>query len=100
MEKHVVLYLSPSVADVYTAKCDRFGELYKHFNSDTIRFRFSATDDVPPSSLRDSKWPGCSHVIEKYICDDAYEHFHFPAVGENIFRSRTPINPPLIGRNR
>jgi len=34
------------------------------------------------------------------ISDNAKEYFDCPTVGENVYRCRTAINRPLIGRNR
>jgi hypothetical protein len=43
---------------------------------------------------------GFSESIKYYISKNTYEHFYFPTMGEDIYRSRTAINRPLTGRNR
>jgi hypothetical protein len=66
--------------------------------------------DFPQNSDLDAKWPSFPQVVKinlksriftKHdISENAYGHFDFPAVGENIYKIRTSINQPLAGRKR
>jgi hypothetical protein len=40
---------------------------------------------VPQNSVRDTKYPGSYKSHKCDISDNAYEHFDFPTMGENIY---------------